>query len=218
MSKLSTGFSANSALGRALVILCTGCTLLSPKAPAPLARYTLTGGAPSATHPAPLPLNAPTLLVEPVTALAGFDSRRMIYQTAPDRIEAFATRQWVDTPAEMLKPIIVAELRGGTGLLHVTEAPTGMVSDVILNAQIMELEQDFTVTPSQTRFKLSAVLTESKTGRQWASRDFEGAVTVAGDGSEASVAAANQVVALVLGQLGGFCEAELARWQSQHKP
>jgi cholesterol transport system auxiliary component len=143
----------------------------------------------------------------------------MIYQTGTDRIEAFATRQWVDTPAQMLRPIIMAQLRGGDGLLYVTEASSGMaVSDMILDTQIVALEQDFTVTPSQARFKLTANLTESKTGRPWASRDFEGSVTVAGDGSEASVAAANQVVALVLRQLGGFCESELARWQTQHKP
>jgi ABC-type uncharacterized transport system auxiliary subunit len=93
------------------------------------------------THPSELALSG-SWTVHGLGSLVGDLATLRI----PPHSQVIATRQWVDTPAEMLKPIIVAELRGGTGLLHVTEAPGGMVSDVILNAQIRELEQDFTVT------------------------------------------------------------------------
>lgn len=105
--------NARAKLGRwfatALSVLAlAACSALRPTVtPAP-SFYSLDRARPSA--PAPAPVTAPTLIINPPHAAAGFDSQRMIYVRERHQLEYFANSEWIDPPARMLGPLLVAAI------------------------------------------------------------------------------------------------------------
>ena len=104
----------------AAVVLALGaCSALRPAATPPPAFYSLeaprsAGAAPR--RPGRRVDTAPTLIVNPPHAAAGFDSPRIIYVREPHKLEYFAHSEWVDTPARMLAPLLVAAIEQHRGL------------------------------------------------------------------------------------------------------
>jgi cholesterol transport system auxiliary component len=102
-----------SAAGLALT-LNAGCGTLFPKAALQPSFYIL-DSAPAAPHAAtgdaPRVLRAaPTLIINPPSASSGFDSIHIIYARGSHTLEYFSHSEWVDTPARMLAPLIVAAI------------------------------------------------------------------------------------------------------------
>ena len=71
---------------------------------------------------------APTLVVHPPHAAAGYDSPRIVYTREPHRLDYYAHSEWVDTPARMLTPLIVAAVVRGGALHAVVPTPSGSIS------------------------------------------------------------------------------------------
>src|SRR5688572_10546198 len=92
-----------------LALLC-GCEALKSQVSDHPRKYSLAplhgavGNAPAAARG---PEAAPTLLVSPPQAAAGFDSPHMMYLREGGRLEYFAYNEWIDTPGRMLAPLIV---------------------------------------------------------------------------------------------------------------
>ena len=187
-----------------------GCSAsLLPKPPAPAARYTLDeGDAPGEAAAAPPPPGAPVLLVAQPLAAAGFESAQMIYLRSAQRLESFAFHEWAEPPARMLAPRLLRALQATGAFRAVLMAPTAAVADLRLETELVRLQQDFTVQPSQVRLTLRAVLLDSKTRRVVGSQTFDGAVAALGDDPVAGVAAAQRVTRLVLAALAAAC----VRW------
>jgi cholesterol transport system auxiliary component len=186
----------------------TGCSLLKPTAMPPPVFYTLdtTHGAP----PPPAAATAPTLIVSPTTAAAGFDSQRIIYVREPHTLEYFAHSEWVDPPARMLTPLLLAALESSGAFHAVALTPSAAHGELRLDTEIIRLQHEFQTRPSQVRFTLRAYLVESTTRRVLAWRELDAVAPAASEDPRGGVVAANRVVLKVLEELSAFC-AETVR-------
>ena len=191
--------------------LVGGCGAIQQMASPQPNFYSLAGArnaAPSA--PPRAAVTAPTLIVSPPHAAAGFDSQRIMYVRHADQLEYFAHNEWIDTPARMLAPLIVTAVESSEAFRAVVQTPSPAAGDMRLDTEILRLQQEFLDTPSRVRFTLRAYLVESVTRRVIASREFEAVVPAPSEDPHGGVVAANRAVQTVLEELSSFC-AEAAR-------
>ena len=191
--------------------LAAGCSSLLPKAAPPPAFYSLDG---AVRLPATLPsLGAgPTLVVSPPQAAAGFDSNRMIYLRQAHHLEYFAHSEWVDTPARMAGPLMVAALQRSPALRAVLLAPGSAAADLRLDTQILRMQHDFTSTPSRVRLTLRATLVDSATRRVLAWREFDHVALAASEDAYGGVLAAHAAWQAVLATLVVFSDDAARLW------
>ena len=190
------------------VLALAACSALSPTAtPAP-AFYALDSAAlaaPVQARPA-----APTLVIHPPRAAAGFDSQRIIYVRESHKLEYFAHSEWIDPPARMLGPLLVAAIEQTGAFSAVVLTPGAAGGDLRLDTEIVRLQHEFQSSPSRVRFTLRAYLVDDKTRRVLAWRQFEAAVDAASDDPYSGVLAANRAVQMVLQQISAFCAETMA--------
>jgi cholesterol transport system auxiliary component len=235
--RLAAGLAASMAALSTLSGL-TGCSALVGPAAVPLALHLLggattdrrddgpgvIGGAAQAAGSASLPtpvasaIDAPTLVVDPPQAAAGFDSRRILYVRQAHRLDHFARNEWVDTPARMLAPLIVAAVSRGGGFRAVVAAPSLAAGDLRLSTELLWLAQDFGTPPSRVLLVLRATIVDVATRRVVGVREFEASVAAASEDPGGGVAAANQAAAAVLDRLAGFCAEVGERWRLKPPP
>jgi cholesterol transport system auxiliary component len=199
------------AAGLPLLLLACGCGVIGPALSPHPTYYSLADARNTAT-PAPprAAAAAPTLITTVPHAAAGFDSQRIMYVRKANQLEYFAHNEWVDTPARMLAPMIVAALQGSGAFRAVVQTPSPAAGELRLDTEILRLQHEFLSAPSQARFTLRAYLVESATRRVIASRDFDAAVPAASEDPYGGVVAAGRAVQTVLENLAAFC-AEAAR-------
>ncbi len=193
-----------------LAVLAVGaCGTLNTAAAPPSAFYTLEGarGTASSAVLAALPA-APTLIVNAPNAAAGFDSSRIIYVREIHKLEYFAHSEWVDPPARMLAPLLVAALQSSGAFRAVALTPSAATGELRLDTEIIRLQQEFIGKPSSVRFTLRAYLVEDKTRQVLAWREFDAVVASASEDPYGGVVAANRAVQTVLARLSAFCAEE----------
>jgi len=197
-----------------LLLLLGACGILDTAKEAPPAFYSLYGARPGAQPSAPVPwsITVPTLIVNPPHAAAGFDSHRIIYAREPQQLEYFAHSEWVDTPARMIAPSIVAALENTNAFRAVVLAPSAAVGDLRLDVEILRLLHEFGSTPSRVRFTLRAYLVDNETRQVLAWREFDETVAAAQDDPYGGVMAANRAVQNVMERLASFCAETAGRW------
>jgi len=198
-----------AAAALALMLLCGCGALRAVVSPAPNV-YSLADARGTPTPAPPRAAATLTLTVSPPHAAAGFDSPRMMYLRQADKLEYFAHNEWVDTPARMLAPLLVAAVESGGTFRAVVQTPSAAAGDMRLDTEILRLQQEFLGAPSRVRFTLRAYVVESATRRVIATREFEAMVPAASEDPDGGAAAANAAVRTVLGNLAAFC-AEAAR-------
>jgi cholesterol transport system auxiliary component len=209
------------------VSVLNGCGSLLPKAPDQPTLYML-DGMPTSAQPGVQPgaqpgaqTNArmnnvelkqvlpgaqlPTLTISTPIAAAGFGGVHIVYQRKAHELERFALNQWVDTPAQMLAPLIVRAVEKNGAFRGVVRVSTAAVSDFRLDTEIVRLQQNFISTPSETRLTLRAVLLNTATRRVVAAREFDASVAAASEDPRGGVEAANAAVRQVLADLAKFC-------------
>ena len=197
------------------LLLVSGCGAIQQAVtPAePIKHYTL-ADARNPTPPAPagsrVAAAAPTLIVTPPHAAAGFDSQHMMYIRNADQLEFFAHNEWIDTPARMLAPLIVTAVEQTGAFRAVVQTPSPAGGEIQLDTEILRLQHEFLSVPSQVRFTLRAYMVESATRRVIASREFDVAVPAASEDAYGGVVAAKQAVRTALENLAAFF-AEAAR-------
>ncbi len=193
-----------------LSLVC-GCGAIGPVL-APHPNFYSLADARNNVTPAPprAAITAPTLIVTPPHAAAGFDSQRIMYLRQANQLEYFAHNEWIDTPARMLAPLIVAAVEASGAFRAVVQTPSPAAGEMRLDTEILRLQHEFLSAPSRVRFTLRAYLVESATRRVIASREFEAAVPAASEDPYGGVVAANRAVQTVLEDLSLFC-AEAAR-------
>jgi cholesterol transport system auxiliary component len=212
MKKLSVAQLSRGLVTVVCLMLLGACNSLPTAATPATVFYALeaTPGAARAATPANAPAAAPTLLVNPTHAAAGFDSPRIIYVREPHKLEYFAHSEWVDPPARMLAPLLVAALADSGAFRAVMLTPSAAAGDVRLDTEIVRLQHEFQAQPSRVRFTLRAYLVDEQTRRVLAWREFDAAVPAASEDPYGGVVAANRAVQTVLEGLSAFC-AEAAR-------
>ena len=172
----------------------------------PHANYYSLADARSRAQVAPrAPATAPTLIVNRPHAAAGFDSQRIMYVRQANQLEYFAHNEWIDTPARMLAPLIVAAVENSGAFRAVVQTPSPAAGEMRLDTEILRLQHEFLSTPSRVRFTLRGYLVASVTRRVIASREFEAAVPATSEDPYGGVVAANRAVQTVLENLSAFC-------------
>jgi len=205
-----------------LLTLAGGCDTLRPTATLPPSLYSLDNsrvepGAPTRAA-APRSETAPTLIVNPPHAASGFDSQRIVYVRRAHKLEYFAHNDWVDTPARMIAPLVVAAVEKSGAFRAVVLTPSAAAGDLRLDAEIMRLQHDFGSQPSRVQFTLRAYLVDNATRRVLAWREFDESVAAASEDPYGGVVAANRAVRTVLEQLAGFCAEAARNWDRPHNP
>ena len=151
------------------------------------------------------PASAPTLIVNPPHAAAGFDSQRIIYVRETHKLEYFAHSEWVDPPARMLAPLLVAAIENTGAFRAVVLTPSAAAGDLRLDTEIIRLQHEFRTRPSRVRFTLRATLIDQETRRVEAWREFDDSVPAGSDDPYGGVVAANRAVQLTVESLAEFC-------------
>ena len=157
---------------------------------------------------AAVPAAAPTLIINPPHAAAGFNSPRIIYVREAHRLEYFANSEWTDPPARMLAPLLVAAISNTGTFRAVVLTPSAAAGDLRLDTEIIRLQHEFGAQPSRARFTLRAYLVDNKTRKVIAWREFDTTVPATSENTYSGVVAANRAVAIVLEKLSAFCAEE----------
>ena len=185
----------------------SACSVLQPKAGSPPAFYALELAQPYGTAPGPVPsaqAGTTTLVISPVRAASGFDSQRIIYVREPHKLEYFAHSEWIDTPARMLGPLLVASITHTGAYRAVVMTPGSAGGELRLDTEIVRLQHDFQTRPSRVRFTLRTYLVDEKTRKVLTWREFDGEAAATSDDPYAGVVAANRVVQTVLQEVSQF--------------
>lgn len=180
------------------------CSALSPSATPRSLFYTLDRPPAQAVASTPTPVQAPTLVVSPAHAAAGFDSARIIYVREPHRLDYYAHSEWVDPPARMFMPLLVAAAQASGVFRAVVLTPSAAAGDLRLDSEIIRLQHDFQSRPSRVHFTLRVYLVESKTRRVLAWREFDASAVAPSEDAYGGVVAANQAVQAALAQVTAF--------------
>jgi cholesterol transport system auxiliary component len=133
------------------VVLLGGCTGLSPR-PEPDPNLHVLAVS-QVTRPAPATRTL-VLEVSVPRASPGFDTPRMIYVQRPYELDYFANSRWADAPARMLGPLLTQALEQSGGFRTVVQAPTAVPADVRVNAELIRLQQNFSMRPSRAEIAL----------------------------------------------------------------
>jgi len=155
------------------------------------------------------PNTAPTLIISPPHAAAGYDSKHIIYVRELNKLDYFAHSDWVEPPARMLAPLLVAALESSGAFGAVVLTPSTAVGELRLDTEIIRLQQDFRTQPSTVRFTLRATLIDEGSRRVVASREFDNRVVAVSENPYGGVIASSRAVQITLEQLADFC-AEVA--------
>lgn len=152
-------------------------------------------------------------MVNPPGAAAGFDSPRIIYVRETHKLEYFAHSEWVDPPARMLTPLLVAAIENSGAFRAVVRPPSVAGADMWLDTEIVRLQHEFRTQPSRVRFTLRSYLVNDKTRRVLAWREFNAIVPATSEDPYGGVVAANQAVQTVLKELATFCAEASLGWR-----
>ena len=201
-----------------LLMLAGGCGTLRPAATPQPSFYSLDSvriEARAATRVrGALSSAAPTLIVNPPHAAAGFDSQRIIYVREAHKLLYFSRNEWVDTPARMLAPLIVSAVESSGAFHAVLLTPSAATGELRLDTEIIRLQHDFGSQPSRVRFTLRAYMVDNASRRVLSWREFDETVASASDDPYGGVVAANRAVQAVLQHLADFCAEAAGNWHA----
>ena len=190
------------AIGLSLLAV-NACSVLRPSTTPHPAFYSL--DCPPGATSVIAPIAAPILMVNPPRAATGFDSQRIIYVREPHKLEYFAHSEWVDPPARMLAPLLVAAIETTGVFRAVVLTPSAATGDMWLDTEIIRLQHEFQTQPSRVRFTLRSYLVDDKTRRVLAWHEFDATVAATSEDPYGGVVAANRAVQAVLKDLSAFC-------------
>jgi len=155
--------------------------------------------------------SALTLLVVPVRASPGLDTRDIAWLHRPHEIEHYALHQWVDTPSHLLAPLIVRSLQRSGLFRAVVMAPSSAAADLRLETELLKLQQDFSDTPSRVHLSLRVTLVDTATRRVLAIRDIDAVAVAPTENAEGGAAAASIATREALRRLDALCAAAIVR-------
>lgn len=204
-----------------LALLLTGaCSTLLPKAPPQPSFYSFDGALADAPpmQLAGLPQPAPTLIVNPLQAAAGFDSQHIIFQHRAHQLEYFARSEWVDTPARMMAPLVVAAVHRSGAFRAVVPTPSAAAGDMRLDVEILRLQQEFGDTPSRVRLTLRATVIDNATRRVLAWREIDQTEAAPSEDTYGGVVATHRALRVALNEVARLCTEAATTWRPAQPP
>ena len=203
-----------------MLLLMVSCSTLLSKQPLQTTYYTLERA--ESKPQSALALNTnnklPTLIITMPKAAPGFDTRRMMYTRAPYQLEHFARSEWIDAPAQMLRPLMISAIENTGAFNAVLAKQSAAASDLRLESEVIKLVQDFSTKPSHVQFTLRASFVDSATQQIIATKEFNERVNANSDNPIGGVQAANVAINLALDKLSVFSIQTMNNWlQSKEK-
>ncbi|WP_028388922.1 ABC-type transport auxiliary lipoprotein family protein [Legionella fairfieldensis] len=150
------------------------------------------------------PLKKRSILVTTPEAVAGYQTEQMVYIKKPFELNAFANNAWINPPADMLFPLIVQSLQRSGRFYAVASSPHAESTDYRIDAQLIELQQNFLNKPSVVDLIVKVVLTHVSDNRVIASRIISQHIRCPFDTPYGGVIAANQATKRFTAELTHF--------------
>ena len=189
-----------------------GCSVLRPSTAVQAHFYALRSQ-PTPLAPPPTLVagrKLPTLIVNPPYAAPGFDSARIIFVRADHQLEYFAHSEWVEPPARMLGPLLVAALENTNAFGAVVLMPASAAGELRLNTELMRLQQNFQSQPSRVEVAVRVHLVDDRTRKVLHWREFKAEAVAASETPQGGVAAANAAIQKVLSDVAVFISTRAA--------
>ncbi len=178
----------------------SGCSFLSPVKPDSQQSYMLTK-VPVVAKRTKRPF---TLLVGQPDTRPVYNTSQMAYTVRPYQIAYFSQNRWAETPSQMLESLLVQTLQKTNFFRAVLTPPYTGNYTFLLNTQITEFQQDYTLRPAVFRMSVQAELNRFATNQLIASKTFSSTVPIGGGNPYAGVFAANIASAAILKQITDF--------------
>lgn len=186
-----------------LFILLSACSsMLAPVPQVTPARYAFEVASPPVRMSV---AGAPVLVVNPLRAASGYGSHHMLYVRKTQQLEYFAQNEWVDTPANMLLPLLVGSLANSGIYAAVLPASASAQGQLTLDVELVRLQQEFTTVPSEVHATLRVALLDSNTRQVLAWRELDAKVAATTDNPYGGVLATRAVLQSLLQQITEFC-------------
>ncbi|MCC5791651.1 MAG: membrane integrity-associated transporter subunit PqiC [Legionellaceae bacterium] len=186
------------------LVLC-GCTPV--KSPVSH-QYKLTAfsGRQLAKHP-----GHQTLLVSPPQAVAGYQGTQMLYVDQNYALASFAHNAWVDSPGNMMFPLMLQSLQQANYFRAVASSPYSEKTDYRLDTQILEWQQNFLKHPSVIQVSIKAVLSDISNSRVLGSEIFRQQVKCPQNNPYGGVIASNIAAAQLTAAITRFAISKVEK-------
>lgn len=194
--------------GAALLLGLAACSTLNPTAPH---LYTLTPRASVAAGP-----KADwQLLVETPAAAAGIDTPRIALARTPTSLDYFADVSWADRAPNMVQGLIVQTFEDSGRIVSVGRDTVGLRSDYVLKSELRDFQAEYATPgaamPDRVHVRLSAKLVAMPRRTIEAGETFEASAPVRGRSFTDVIAAFDQALGQVTGELVGWSLSQRVR-------
>ena len=145
------------------------------------------------------------LAVNMPQARPGFETAQIAYLRQPHELNYFANSRWADTPAHMLRPLLIQAIEQSASFRAAVQTASAVPADIRLDIELIRLQQDFTSRPSRIQLTLQAQLIDVRSKRVLAVQQFDATENADREDAYGGVSATNRLVQRVLGQVAEFC-------------
>jgi cholesterol transport system auxiliary component len=145
-----------------------------------------------------------TLLVLTPETMPPYATTQIAYSTENYQIAYFTRNEWVDTPSQMIQPLIVQTLRGTHYFSEVLSPPYFGRHTFDLRVEILEIKQDFASQPAMLNFAMRISLTRESTNQVVATEELSVRQPMSERNPHAGVVAANEAMRKLLRELAEF--------------
>lgn len=184
------------------MMILSGCSFLSPVKTAPDSGYVI-NAAPD--HVKKSRRHSGVMIVMMPDTNSAYNTSRMAFTMRPYQISYYANSRWIESPAEMLMPLLMATLQKTNRFKSVLTPPYAGQTDYALRTQIKTLLIDYTCRTPVLRLTLQEDLLSVSSGRMIASREFSAAEPLPQKSPYGAVYAANQAAARLLTEIAAWC-------------
>jgi len=182
------------------VVLFSGCALFSP-VKTDTKQYALKD----------IPLDLPnerthssTLLVLVPETETLYATTQMAYSNRDYQVAYFSQNEWVETPSQMIQPLIVETFRQTHYFSEVLPSPDFSPHTFVLRSEILDLKQDFTSEPAMLQLTMRFYLTREATNQVIATEELSVREPMRERNPYAGVVAANEAMTKLLRELARF--------------
>ena len=100
-------------------------------------------------------MSGETVALARIRARPGFDSQQIAYSRAPARLGYYVQSVWADSPAAMLRPLVVNALEAHPGIATVVDAAAPVHSRWRVELELLRLVHDFTGSDEGGRARIT---------------------------------------------------------------
>jgi cholesterol transport system auxiliary component len=154
-----------------------------------------------------------SLLVMQPSAVDGYDTNQMLYVNKPFELSAFADNSWMSPPVTMLLPLMIRSIESSHYFYAVTSDLNASKTDYRLESQLIRLQQNFLVKPSQIQLIMRVMLIHSADSHVLATTTLYESIACPSDTPLGGVIAANQAARRLTAQITHFVVAHVKRAQ-----